>query len=210
MSIQDRVLKTRQAVRVTRATQVTAPENTAPENTAAQRAAPLRARVLAVLRIMMGLTFLWAFFDKTFGLGYATASTQAWVNGGSPTKGFLGHVQVGPLQSTLQSWAGSDWANGLFMLGLLGIGLALLFGVGMRLAAASATILLALMWIAEWPPARHTSAGEATSSTNPLIDYHLIYIAVVIVLALYAAGDTWGLGRWWAKLDLVKGNRWLR
>jgi thiosulfate dehydrogenase [quinone] large subunit len=80
----------------------------------------------------------------------------------------------------------------------------------MRLATASATILLTFMWIAEWPPARRTSAGETTSSTNPLIDYHLIYIVVVIVLALYATGDTWGLGRWWAKLDLVKGNRWLR
>ena len=29
------------------------------------------------------------------------------------------------------------------------------------------TILLAFMWIAEWPPAQSTSAGTATSSTNP-------------------------------------------
>jgi thiosulfate dehydrogenase (quinone) large subunit len=205
MSIQDRVLKPRSPVSVTRATQVAVPENTA-----AQRATPARTRVLAVLRIMMGLTFLWAFFDKMFGLGYATASGQAWINGGSPTKGFLGHVEVGPMQSTLQSWAGSGWANWLFMIALLGIGLALLFGVGMRLAAASATILLGFMWIAEWPPAQHTSAGAATSSTNPLIDYHLVYIVVVIALALYAAGDTWGLGRWWSKLNLVDRNRWLR
>jgi len=205
MSVQDRVLKTRSTVPVTRATQVAVPENTA-----AQRAAPVRTRVLAVLRILMGLTFLWAFFDKMFGLGYATASGQAWVNGGSPTKGFLGHVEVGPLQSTLQSWAGSDWANWLFMLGLLGIGLALLFGVGMRLAAVSATVLLGFMWIAEWPLAQHTSAGAPTSSTNPLIDSHLVYIVVVIALALYAAGNTWGLGRWWAKLNLVNRNHWLR
>jgi thiosulfate dehydrogenase (quinone) large subunit len=205
VSIQDRALKTRSSVPVPSATQVVAPENIA-----AQRAAPLRTRVLAVLRIMMGLTFLWAFLDKTFGLGYATASGQAWVNGGSPTKGFLGHVEVGPLQSTLQGWAGSGWANWGFMLALLGIGLALLFGVGMRVAAASATILLGAMWIAEWPPARHTSAGVATSSTNPLIDYHLVYIVVVIALALYAAGNTWGLGRQWAKLNLVNRNHWLR
>jgi thiosulfate dehydrogenase (quinone) large subunit len=204
MSIQDRVLKTRSAVPVTRATQVAVPENTA------TRAAPLRTRVLAVLRILMGLTFLWAFVDKTFGLGYATASAQAWVNGGSPTKGFLGHVAVGPMQSTLQSWAGSGWANWLFMLALLGIGLALLFGVGMRVAAVSATVLLGFMWIAEWPLAQHTSAGAATSSTNPLIDSHLVYIVVVIALALYAAGNTWGLGRWWSRLNLVNRNHWLR
>lgn len=46
---------------------------------------------------------LWAFLDKTFGLGYATPAANAWVDGGSPTKGFLGNVQVGPMQSTLQS-----------------------------------------------------------------------------------------------------------
>ena len=30
------------------------------------------ARALAVLRIATGFVFLWAFLDKTFGLGYAT------------------------------------------------------------------------------------------------------------------------------------------
>ena len=38
-------------------------------------------------------------------MGYATSSAQAWVGGGSPTQGFLGHVQVGPLQSMLRDWA---------------------------------------------------------------------------------------------------------
>jgi thiosulfate dehydrogenase (quinone) large subunit len=33
---------------------------------------------------------------------------------------------------------------------------------------------------------------------------------VVIALALYAAGNTWGLGRWWTKLNLVNRNHWLR
>lgn len=165
---------------------------------------------MAVLRIMMGLVFLWAFLDKTFGWGYATDARRAWINGGSPTKGFLTRVQVGPIAATLRGWAGAGWADWLFMVGLAGIGLALLFGVGMRLAAAAGTIQLALMWIAEWPPARHTSTGAATNSTNPIIDYHLIYIGVLIVLAAYAAGDVWGLGRPWSRLDLVRRNPWLR
>jgi thiosulfate dehydrogenase [quinone] large subunit len=203
MSVQDQVPKTRSATPDRKAA---AP----PSGVPTRRVASLRAPVLAVLRIMMGLTFLWAFLDKTFGLGYATPAANAWVDGGSPTKGFLGNVQVGPMQSTLQSWAGSGWADWLFMIGLLGIGLALLLGVGMRVAATSAAIMLAFMWIAEWPPAQVNSAGEATSSTNPLIDSHLVYIVVVIALAVYAAGDTWGLGRWWAKLGIVNRNRWLR
>lgn len=110
----------------------------------------------------------------------------------------------------LRDWAGTGWADGLFMLALLGIGLALLFGVGLRPAAVAGTILLVLMWIAEWPPARTASDGTATSSTNPLLDYHLVYLVAIVVLAAFAAGDTWGLGRRWAKLDLVRRNSWLR
>ncbi len=169
-----------------------------------------RGSALAVLRIVMGLTFLWAFLDKVFGLGYSTSSAQAWISGGSPTKGFLGHVRVGPMQSTLRDWAGAGWADWLFMLALLGLGVALLLGVALRPAAVAGTVLLALMWIAEWPLAQSTSAGTATSSTNPLIDYHLVYLVVLIVLAAFAAGDTWGLGRRWAKLDLVRRTPWLR
>jgi thiosulfate dehydrogenase [quinone] large subunit len=184
-----------------------------PEARTAERPQPVssaRGSALAVLRIVMGLTFLWAFLDKTFGLGYSTSSAQAWISGGSPTKGFLGHVQVGPMQATLRDWAGAGWADWLFMLALFGIGLALLLGVAMRPAAAAGTVLLALMWIAEWPLAQSTSAGKATSSTNPLIDYHLVYLVVLIVLAAFAAGDTWGLGRRWAKVDLVRRTPWLR
>ncbi len=170
----------------------------------------LSAKVMAVLRVMMGFTFLWAFLDKTFGLGYATVSDRAWINGGSPTGGFLSHVEVGPLRTTLQGWAGSGWADALFMVGLLGIGLALVLGIGVRVAAISGSVLLAFMWVAEWPPARHTTAGAPTSSTNPLIDSHLMYIVVLIGLACYAAGTTWGFGRAWAKLGFVARNHWLR
>lgn len=152
-------------------------------------------RVLALGRILVGFIFLWAFLDKMFGLGYATPAKGAWTGGGSPTKGFLSHVEVGPLQSTMRSIAGAGWANWLFMLGLLGIGVALIAGVALRLAAASATVMLALMWAAEWPLAQHTSGGSPSGSTNPFVDYHVIYAIVAILAALAYAGNTWGLGR---------------
>jgi thiosulfate dehydrogenase [quinone] large subunit len=47
-------------------------------------------------------------------------------------------------------------------------------------------------------------------STNPIIDYHIIYALVLIGLAIAAAGNTWGFGKTWANLDLVKKNTWLR
>ena len=168
------------------------------------------ARALAAVRIALGLTFLWAFLDKTFGFGYATGSKQAWINGGSPTKGFLAHVQVGPFQSMLRDWAGTGLADWLFMLALLGLGIALTLGIGMRIAAVSGTILLALMWIAEWPLARHTSLGAPTSSTNPLIDYHLVFILALLAVTFGAAGTVWGLGTWWHRQHIVQRNPWLR
>jgi thiosulfate dehydrogenase [quinone] large subunit len=188
----------------------TGPERaTAPERDATARPRG-GARLLAVLRILTGLTFLWAFLDKTFGLGYATGAAKAWVNGGSPTTGFLGGVDVGPLQSVFRSMAGNIVADWLFMIGLLGIGLALVLGIGMRVAAVAGAVLLMAMWVASWPMATLNAAGEPTSSTNPLIDDHLVNAVLVIALAVYAAGDTWGFGRPWARLPLVRRNSWLR
>ncbi|MFJ8962524.1 hypothetical protein ACIRG5_24360 [Lentzea sp. NPDC102401] len=178
--------------------------------------APARSRVdaaaksLAVLRIVTGLLFLWAFFDKAFGLGYATQSKNAWFSGGSPTKGFLSRVDVGPFQSTFHDIAGTWWADGLFMAGLLAIGVALVLGIGLRVSAVAGTLMMLLMWAAEWPPAQHNAAGEATMSTNPIIDYHVVYALVLIVLAATASGAVWGLARRWAELPFVKANTWLR
>ena len=95
-----------------------------------------------------GLTFLWAFFDKLLALGYATGKNaetgvvdrfgpDAWINEGNPTFGFLkfGVSEDNPFHGFFNSIAGDAWANWLFMFGLLGIGVALTLGIGMRFAA---------------------------------------------------------------------------
>jgi thiosulfate dehydrogenase [quinone] large subunit len=170
----------------------------------------VRAYSFASLRLLTGVVVLWAFLDKTFGFGYATPSGKGWIDGGSPTKGFLGGVAAGPMESTFHSWAGDTWADWLFMAGLLGIGLALIGGIALRPAAVAGTVMMALMWVAEWPPARHLSDGSASMSTNPFADYHLVYAVVLIALALAAAGDTLGVGKLWAKLPVVRDHGWLR
>lgn len=167
-------------------------------------------KVLAVVRITTGLVFGWAFLDKLFGLGYATTGENAWINGGSPTSGFLGHLDHGPFASMFHGWAGAWWADWLFMLGLGGVAVALVLGIGLRVAAVAGTVMMLLMWAAEWPLDRVTDAGEPTMSSNPLLDYHVVYALVMILLALAAAGDTWGLGRRWAGLAVVRKNPWLR
>ncbi|MDX3760831.1 MULTISPECIES: DoxX family protein [Streptomyces] len=173
-------------------------------------AATTSAYVLAGLRVLTGFVFLWAFLDKAFGFGYATASGKGWIEGGSPTKGFLSSVAAGPMESTFHDWAGAGWANWLFMLGLLGIGVALVLGVALRPAAVAGTAMMALMWIAEWPPAKHLSDGSLSMSSNPFADYHLIYAVVLIALAAVGAGATWGLGKVWARLPVVSRHTWLK
>ena len=167
------------------------------------------AKFLAVFRVVLGFEFLWAFLDKTFGFGYATPAERAWINGGSPTKGFLSRVAVGPFEDTFHTIAGAPWADWLFMIGLLGIGIALILGIGLRIAAVSGTVMMVLMWAAEWPLAKLTSAGEPSMSTNPIVDYHIIYALALIGLAVTFAGNIWGLGKRWAKLGFVQRNRWL-
>ena len=166
-------------------------------------------RTLAVLRIMLGFVFLWAFLDKAFGLGYSTAPAKAWVAGGSPTSGFLGHVDAGPFRGLFNSLAGSTVVDVLFMLGMLAVGVALILGVGLRLAAAAGGLILVLMWAAEWPMAALTFDGKPTGSTNPFVDYHLVFAAALVVLAILAAGRTWGLGKKWQSTTLVKRLPWL-
>ncbi|WP_454051413.1 DoxX family protein [Cellulomonas sp. Marseille-Q8402] len=157
-------------------------------------------RVLAVLRLATGFIFLWAFLDKTFGLGYSTASEAAWINGGTPSQGFLTHAAIGPLADFFISIA-SPVSDVLFMLGMLGVGAAVMLGIGTRVAAGAGALIMAMMWLAEWP--------LQSGSSNPVIDYHVIYAIALVLFALTAAGDTWGLGRWWKSLPVVDKNRWL-
>jgi thiosulfate dehydrogenase [quinone] large subunit len=151
------------------------------------------------VRLALGWTFLWAFLDKTFGLGHETASKDAWIHGGSPTFGFLKFGAVGPFQDFYNSIAGQTWADWLFMLGLLGIGLALMLGVFMNLAAGAGALLLVMMWTVVLPPAN-----------NLFMDDHLIYAGTLVLLALLGAGRWLGLGAVWERLPMVKRSQLLR
>lgn len=154
---------------------------------------------LAVTRLSLGWVFLWAFLDKLFGLGHGTPSKGAWINGGSPTAGFLGKATTGPFSGAYQHIAGAAWADALFMIGLAGIGTALILGVAMRIASAAGATLMVLMWTAVLPPA-----------SNPFMDDHLIYALVLVVLALTASGRTLGLGKMWERLPVVNRYGFLR
>jgi thiosulfate dehydrogenase [quinone] large subunit len=163
-----------------------------------------------ILRLSLGWVFLWAFLDKTFALGFGTGRNPdtgvvtrfgdaAWIHGGSPTLGFLKFGTEGPLAGFYQGFAGATWANWLFMMGLLGIGLGLMLGVVMRITTVAGVALLVMMWSAVLPTAN-----------NPFMDDHIIYAITLVVLLLAGAGATLGLGKAWNHLDIVQRHSFLR
>jgi thiosulfate dehydrogenase (quinone) large subunit len=163
-----------------------------------------------VLRLSLGWVFLWAFLDKTFALGFDTGRNldtgvvtrfgdAAWINGGSPTLGFLKFGTEGPFAGFYQGFAGATWADWLFMIGLLGIGLALMLGVAMRITTVAGVALLAMMWSAALPTAN-----------NPFMDDHVIYAITLVTLLLGGAGATLGMGKAWNRLDFVQRHGFLR
>jgi thiosulfate dehydrogenase [quinone] large subunit len=161
---------------------------------------PFARYVLALARIVTGLYFLWAFVDKLLGLGFSTPSANAWINGGTPAQGYIGNVAVnGPIGPFFELF-NNPFGDVLFMAALLGIGVALVFGAGLKVAAVSGALLLLFMDLASPPWALE-------GATNPLIDSHVLEGFLVILPALTLAGDTWGLGRWWST---VVGDSWLR
>lgn len=155
--------------------------------------------IYGLLRISLGWTFFWAFIDKLFGLGFTTASDKAWLAGGSPTFGFLKFAAKGPFAEFYQSLAGSVVVDWLFMMGLLGVGLALMLGIAVRVAAVSGIAMMLLMFTAVLPPEH-----------NPIVDEHIIYALVLVSFLYLPVGSKWGLGSKWSRLSLVQKMPWLK
>ena len=134
-----------------------------------------RKLVLRALQFVLGFIFLWAFLDKTFGLGFATTASHAWLNSGSPTAGFLTYAVKGPFASFFHSLAGITIVDWLFMGGLLFTGLTLLLNKFVKWGCIVGIFMLTLMFLALIPP-----------ENNPLVDEHIVYI---LSLALIAFSD---------------------
>ena len=146
--------------------------------------------VLAFSRIVIGFYFLWACIDKVFGLTFTTPPERSLLNGGAPAQGYINNVAAkGPFGDFFMIFA-NPFGDYLFLLGLLGIGIALIAGAGLKIAATTGVLLMVFMYFAA-PP----WFGE--HGTNPILDSHVMEAFLLVIPAVTLAGDTWGLGRWW-------------
>lgn len=150
------------------------------------------------IRFLLAWFLLWAFFDKLLGLGYATQPGHAWINGVSPTTGYLKFGSGGLFSGLFQGLANNAVVDVLFMAALLLIGGALLLGIGRKITTVAGVLFFALLWLSNFPPVN-----------NPIIDEHVIYMAALLGIYWSKAGYVYGLGKRWSETKLVKRLRFL-
>jgi thiosulfate dehydrogenase [quinone] large subunit len=161
------------------------------------------ANVAALLRIGLGLLYLWAFISQGFGVGYTNQDAsnpgdygwhfsydadEGWISSGfehSPTAPYVDNTH-GPLSFIPKELpTGVDDFGWIFAIG--GLGIALTLGIFMRIAGWGGFLLNILIWFSSFPP-----------SNNPIIDGEHMAFALSLLLLMYLqAGNHWGLGRWW-------------
>ena len=156
-------------------------------------------RIWVVLRISLGLVFLWGFFDRTFGLGFNTAPEAAWINGASPTFGYLQFATSGPFAGLMQGLAGNIVVDLLYMMGQLLIGLSLLTGIGLTVAGYSGALLMALIYISAFPKEFH-----------PFMDQHIIYGIILVGIAVLKPRASFDFSERWAQTPIAQRHAFLQ
>ncbi|SDY13635.1 hypothetical protein SAMN05444365_101792 [Micromonospora pattaloongensis] len=148
--------------------------------------------VWALTRVAFGVAFLWTFLDRLLGFGAPTPAAASWRAGAPPISGVLGAVD-GPFGEAFGRLAGHAWVDWAFMVALAAVGLGLLLGVGMTVAATAGTALLVLSWLAALP-----------IEGNPFLDGRLLGALVIICLAVSGAGLRFSLAPWWRRTAAVR------
>ncbi len=150
-------------------------------------------RFLLVLRLLMAWTFIYAAshqaFDANFTIVKFLNSTKTFH---ALFTVFTGPA-IAPVVSFMVAW------------GHLLIGLSLLVGLFTRLSAAFGILLLMMYWMAhmDWP--------YIENHNNFIVDFHVVYSAVLGMLITERAGRVFGLDGWAGGLAIVKATalgRW--
>lgn len=148
--------------------------------------------LIVFFRLAMAWTFLYAASHQIFVPGWSVA-------------GFLSHTKTfndiyshftGPVVAPVLSF--------LVSYGHLLIGLSLLFGLMVRVSASFGVVLMLLYWTA------HMDFPYISDTNNFLLDFHIVYAAVLVYLIVKHAGHVWGLDAWAEKLRFVQEHPHLK
>lgn len=155
---------------------------------------------IALLRVVVGIIFIWAGLDKLLGsgpTGFSAAGFLVHATGGSLGWPFVtGAADPNTIYNpTHQFWvslAGNATAmtivNFLVVAGELGVGISLILGLFTRFGALMGALMMLLFFFAGW------------GFSNGVVEEHLTYMVVLLALAGLGAGRYYGL-------DAVIGQR---
>ena len=149
-------------------------------------------KIILFFRLAMAWTFLYA------------ASHQVLVPGWS-VAGFLSHTKTfNWLFAPLTAPSIAPIMTFLVEYGHLLIGLSLLTGLLVRVSASFGVLMLVTYWMA------HMDFPFIENKNNFLLDYHVVYSAVLVYLVVKHAGREWGLDGWLEKSEFMARHPGLR
>ena len=153
---------------------------------------PVHRAGVAILRIAVGIIFLWAGLEKVLGSGpegfdaagfleFGTAGSLAWPFVGEPVEGAV----YNPTQGLWTALAANEGAmsiiNILVPWGQIGIGISLVLGLLTRFGAVMGFLMMLFFFFAAWEFA------------HGIVNQHLTYAVVCLALAGLGAGRYFGL-----------------
>ena len=162
---------------------------------------------IAILRIGVGIIFLWAGLEKVMApepwsaagfLQFGTAGSLGWPF-------VAGEIAEGTIFNPTQAfWAGlatneavMSVINILVPFGQIGIGIGLILGLLTRFSAAMGTLMMLFFFIAAW------------DFEFGIVNQHLTYALVTAFLGLIGAGNYYGLDRSLGESASPGVRRWL-
>ena len=161
---------------------------------------------IAVLRIGIGIIFLWAGLEKVFGaepfsaagfLEFATGGTLGWPFVSEPVEGAV----YNPTQGFWADLAANEGAMTVVTVlvpwGQIGIGLGLIFGLLTRFSAAMGCLMMLFFFLAAW------------EFEHGIVNQHITYALVTAFVGLIGAGNYYGLDRRLAGAVPGGVRRWL-
>ena len=163
-----------------------------------------------VLRVSVGIIFLWAGLEKLIGAGekawtaagflkFGTAGTLGWpFVTGTPVEGTV----YNPTHDFWVNLAGNDGAmtlvNFLVVFGECAIGIALILGAFSRFAALMGALMMFLFFLSAWDFA------------YGIVNQHLTYMVVCLTIAALDSGRYLGLDPMIASTGFARRNGWFR
>lgn len=148
---------------------------------------------IAILRIVVGIIFLWAGFEKVFipepwsaagFLQFGTGGSLGWpFVSGEVAEGTIFNPTHGFWSEMATNEGAMSVINFLVPFGQIGIGVGLILGLLTRFSAAMGTLMMLFFFLAAWDFA------------FGVVNQHLTYALVTAVLGIIGAGNYLGLDR---------------